>query len=460
MLSRAVLSVFVVLFVFPATLGADLSRKERRVLLRKLERGGFDSNTSQLLHAFEVVLERDDARSVRVAVKAYSRFVKKKEDTWTPGAFVSFHDKAAKAFSAVTSETATAEFFKLLKSNRDWHGRLLLLDASGFAESVGRLEGSLAALADEHPVVLRHALRYLADSREVSVVEAIVERYLEVSKEREGVRKKRGKAALRAESQWQRTELAFQFTLNRILKVELQAAQDFKNYFSTRKKAPDIFSSSRKDKRKDATQVTLFGTAVTGKNIAIVLDVSGSMLAIDLSSGRRRKSGRTTSKPSEENLVHKEGQRLYRAKQELVSVVRSLMPGVRFTLMTFASEVDVWKESVVPASDENKKSAISYVRGLEADGVTVTDLALEAAFSNPDLDTIYLITDGAPTYIGGSSSEVPADTRRLIEKIHRRVRELNFLRGVRIFTLGFEGAEEVFLKKLSTDNSGTYARIE
>ena len=37
--------------------------------------------------------------------------------------------------------------------------------------------------------------------------------------------------------------------------------------------------------------------------------------------------------------------------------------------------------------------------------------------------------------------------------------ELNFLRGVRIFTLGFEGAEENFLKKLAADNSGSYVRI-
>jgi len=455
------LGLLLVLPATPGVLGADRSRKERRALLKKLQRGDLDGDHKQFLYAFRVLLEGNDARSVRVAVKVYSKLVKEKEGTWTPREFLSFHGKAAKAFAAVSSKAAAAEFVKLLKSNRDWHGRLLLLDASGFAEPVGRLEASLVALGDEHPVVLRRTLRYLAHSREVSVVEAIVKRYLEISEEHEGARKKRGKPATRAKDpEWERTELTFQFTLNHMLKVELQAAQDFRNYFAAHKENPDLFNPKRKQNKDDPTRVTLFGTAVTGRNIAIVLDVSGSMLAIDPPSGRRKRRGLTTNKPPDENLTHKEDQRLYRAKQELVSVVRSLMSGVSFNLITFASEVDVWKESVVPASDKNKKSAISYVRELEAEGVTVTDLALEAAFWNLELDTIYLITDGAPTHLGGSGSEVPEDTRQLIAKIHRRVRDLNFLRGVRIFTLGFEGAEEKFLKKLAADNSGTYARIE
>jgi hypothetical protein len=184
------------------------------------------------------------------------------------------------------------------------------------------------------------------------------------------------------------------------------------------------------------------------------------MLTTDPSHGRRKGSGRTTSKPAGENVTPLEDQRLYRAKQELASVVGSLTSGVTFNLITFGSEVDAWQESLVPASDANKKEAVSYVHGLKADGVTVTDLALEAAFSSLELDTIYLITDGAPTHMGGAGPDLPEDTPWLILEIHRRVRELNFLRGVRIFTLGFEGAEEEFLQKLAADNSGTYARID
>jgi len=45
--------------------------------------------------------------------------------------------------------------------------------------------------------------------------------------------------------------------------------------------------------------------------------------------------------------------------------------------------------------------------------------------------------------------------KRIIEDTRAR----NHLRGVRIFTLGFIGAEEEFLDKLATDNHGRYVRI-
>ena len=94
-----------------------------------------------------------------------------------------------------------------------------------------------------------------------------------------------------------------------------------------------------------------------------------------------------------------------------------------------------------------------------ADGITITDLALEEAFADLGVDTIYLITDGAPTHVG-SRGGFPEDAEELIKSIHRSTKAINFLRGVRIFTLGFRGAEEEFLKKLSRDHSGKYVRVE
>ena len=75
------------------------------------------------------------------------------------------------------------------------------------------------------------------------------------------------------------------------------------------------------------------------------------------------------------------------------------------------------------------------------------------------VDTIYLITDGAPTHLGSAGPGRPPDADELIGEIHKRVRYLNFLRGVRIFCLGFPEADEEFLKKLSKENSGTYVAI-
>jgi hypothetical protein len=87
-------------------------------------------------------------------------------------------------------------------------------------------------------------------------------------------------------------------------------------------------------------------------------------------------------------------------------------------------------------------------------------VALEFAFEDPIVDTIYLITDGAPTHRGSFGPGLPEDAPQLIKEILRRTKVLNFRRGVRIFTLGFPGAEERFLKQLAEEHGGTYRAIK
>ena len=155
-----------------------------------------------------------------------------------------------------------------------------------------------------------------------------------------------------------------------------------------------------------------------------------------------------------------ERRRITRAKKELVRVVNALPSDVRFNLVTYSTDVDPWQEAMVKSSKGNKTGAGKYVEELRAEGVTVTDLALEEAFSDLSLDTIYLVTDGAPTHVGSSGRGDPEDSAQIVREIHNRMKELNFLRDVRIFTLGFKGAKEEFLKKLSEDHGGRYVAIE
>ena len=134
---------------------------------------------------------------------------------------------------------------------------------------------------------------------------------------------------------------------------------------------------------------------------------------------------------------------------------------MNFNILTFSSGIEEWKSQLVPTSESNKKKAVKFIEKIEADGVTVTDQAIAVAFSNVSLDTIYLITDGAPSHVGGQGGkELPSDAREIINQILEDVPILNYLRGVRIFTLGFPQAEEKFLKKLSKQNSGTYTPIQ
>ncbi|MCZ6794465.1 MAG: VWA domain-containing protein, partial [Planctomycetota bacterium] len=274
------------------------------------------------------------------------------------------------------------------------------------------------------------------------------------------------KGSKKAAGEWIRTLLAFRSALQRLLRVDLPAAIDWKNYVDSRQD-DDLFRSPE-ERQHGRTALTLFGAEVSGKNIVFVVDVSGSMRTTDPEppGGRKGPRGKTVvGDPAERDpesaaKAAERRRRITRAKKELGRVIRSLPEDVRFNVVAFSSDVTSWKPALVPASRGNKKRATSFVGGLEAEGITVTDMALEEAFGDLELDTVYLITDGAPTHVGSTGRGLPEDARELMELILERMKVLNFLRDVRIFSLGFQGAEEDFLKKLSREHGGRYVRID
>jgi hypothetical protein len=151
--------------------------------------------------------------------------------------------------------------------------------------------------------------------------------------------------------------------------------------------------------------------------------------------------------------------RIIRARTQLCQAIEGLGDERRFTVIPFSSDVNPWSQVLLESSRKNRKSAVQFVQSLKASGITVTDEALALALSDPTLDTIYLITDGAPTHIGSQGDQLPIDAKALMKRIVEETRALNHLRGIRIFTLGFVDAEEDFLKQLAEENSGKYVRI-
>ena len=148
------------------------------------------------------------------------------------------------------------------------------------------------------------------------------------------------------------------------------------------------------------------------------------------------------------------------AKKELKKVIEGLSEDRNFNVLAYSTDVSPWKPLLVSAARKTRQSGLGFVAGLEAEGITVTDTALRTALEDPKIDTIYLITDGAPTHVGSRGPDLPPDAPQLMDQILRETKAVNHLRGVRIFTLGFEGAEEGFLEKLSEENHGRYVRIE
>jgi len=145
-----------------------------------------------------------------------------------------------------------------------------------------------------------------------------------------------------------------------------------------------------------ASSVTLFGTTTVTERIAILVDVSPSMV-------QDEKGG----VPG-----------YFALKSEIARVINSLSPGTFFNIVFFGNKVDLFRSEMSLASDSNKEAAIAFmnssyylnpltpeVSGIKGNyqaknsldspngGPTRTDWALSAAFEI-GADAIFLISDG------------------------------------------------------------------
>jgi hypothetical protein len=215
--------------------------------------------------------------------------------------------------------------------------------------------------------------------------------------------------------------------------------------------------------------VQFFGSEIFSRNIIFVIDVSGSMLMYDRSDSYKG------------NNMEQDRQRLHRARQQLVQAVKKLPRGAFFNIITFSNKVTSWQKRMQAASPQTVASAVKFVEAFSATGATHTDEALELAFADMGVDTIVLLSDGAPM------KTALDDYIRLIPKIIERVKDLNAWRKVKLETFGFDGSgtwpertpqyppprgpppppgpEECkklveFLKTLARDSGGTYRSID
>ncbi|MGE3166453.1 MAG: VWA domain-containing protein [Planctomycetota bacterium] len=209
---------------------------------------------------------------------------------------------------------------------------------------------------------------------------------------------------------------------------------------------------------------TFFGVEIVTRRVVFVVDISGSMTKWDPGG----EEGGTGSN-------WEVRQRIRRLRTELFRAIDKLAKGAKFNVIAYNNEVRSMSGTLVLATPSTKSRAAQWVQKLEADNATHTDEALRKAFQDPEVDTMILLSDGAPM----KSREETATV--LVPRILEEAKELNRLRKVRIFTFGFEGqgkwpagskyargnapetdpAEMVrFLKQLAEDHGGKYTAID
>ncbi len=173
---------------------------------------------------------------------------------------------------------------------------------------------------------------------------------------------------------------------------------------------------------------TFFGVRVISHRVSFVIDVSGSM--------EERIARGTDTKGST---------RLEIAKRELIACLDALDAGTYFNLIPFSNGVTPWKPRALERTSATLTEAREFVERLGALGGTNIHGALESAFADPSVDTIYFLSDGEPS------------TGALVDPaaIRMAVQAWNEHRGVVIHTISI-GDRFPLLEWLAKDSGGTH----
>lgn len=200
--------------------------------------------------------------------------------------------------------------------------------------------------------------------------------------------------------------------------------------------------------------VTYYEVPITENRIVFLIDTSGSM-----------QEGGTPN-------------RLDRAKQELKDLVARLPERTLFNIVLFGQSVDrmVPTSPLVAATKANKDAATRFIDSAKYAGSTPTMEALEEALLKIALvngvETVFLITDGAPNPMLHSRVSSINDYPRGIAAIERRIRYINQVTHVRINTVGIYTGEakgpiaqlekhmRSFLQNVAKNNDGTYKEVK
>lgn len=180
-----------------------------------------------------------------------------------------------------------------------------------------------------------------------------------------------------------------------------------------------------------------YGLRVLANEICFVMDISGSM-----------ESSYALEGATEEELKGAKT-RLDVAKKELESVVYSLKDGVMINMIRFDTLVVPWNTTLTELDDETRALAVKWIRSTATrGGETNIYESLTLALSDPQVTTIYFLSDGAPT--AGAITDGP--------KILEEINEINRVRKVKIHTIGFRLEKEArdLLKQLAEQNGGTF----
>lgn len=178
---------------------------------------------------------------------------------------------------------------------------------------------------------------------------------------------------------------------------------------------------------------TYYGIPVVSKRLAFLLDISGSMNAAN-DAGATKVQG-----------AKSKNTRLDTARKELSDTLERLARDVRFNVICFDDRQEPWEKELKEALPAAKEAARKFLDRQRPRGGTNIYDPLETALADPAVDTVFLLSDGAPS---AGKFVQPTD-------ILREIRKLNRKRKVVLHTICI-GGPSPFMESLAKENGGTY----
>ena len=358
-------------------------------------------------------------RKYKEAVPALQKLVGKGKD----------RDSMRAALEAMTAlrvgDKAWVDELVTLSKGEDPELRNLAIQALGGTRDASYLPALIAALDDPNWSTRMAALEALEHMRSKDAVTAIIAR---MAKEDGRIQNDF------ANTLWRLTGQPFQSNAEGWSKWWENAKDKF--VFLTEDQLAQVRTGEEDWRLKQETHVKqeFFGIKIISHKVIFIIDISGSM---------------------NEGLLNEyqgmKGQsRIEVAKSELLKCVTGLDSSAFFNIIIFSSGVDKWVDGgLAAATQKNRDEAKAYIERIGANGGTNLYDAVELAFEDKDVDTIFIMSDGEPN-LGKESDPVV---------IREHVKAWNEHRGIVINTIQVAGQFQI-LDWLAEDSGGTHVKFE
>jgi HEAT repeat protein len=182
--------------------------------------------------------------------------------------------------------------------------------------------------------------------------------------------------------------------------------------------------------RKDKTvaRKAFFDVPVETKRPVFVLDQSASMLLPEEIEGRFLT-------------------RWEILQDQITALLKKMEKDWRFNVVLFSQNATPFRQKSEDASPAVIKEALKWIALQQPEGETNVWSGMEVALADPDVDTIYLLTDGVPT-----TGEFTSAT-----DILREIQVRNRYRRIQIHTVSV-GQDSALLREIARQNNGRYVR--